>query len=1242
MTATSLHSGRFHIRGELGGGGMGVVYEAEDALTQATVALKLLRHAEGEELYRFKHEFRQVASLRGHPNLVRLGELFCEEGQWFFTMELVRGTTFVEYVRVSDAARPFDEARLRSALEQLVEGLRALHRAGHVHCDIKPSNVLVSDEGRVVLLDFGLAMRVNRIGEDPETRPGMLGTAPYMAPEQPEANRIGPAVDLYATGVMLFEALTGALPFDGPPLQLMRDKQLQMPPAPRTIVPSVPADLDRLCLELLDRDPARRPTAAALCARLRGDVPVRAEDPASDADYGGEPHTPFIGRAGELSALEAAFAAVDRDGTASLLIAGEPGIGKTALAEEFLRRARAAAPSLLVLSGRCYEQEYVPFKAFDGIVDGISHYLKLLPPVEAAALLPSGIHILATLFPVLRRVPVIAMAVPLRRGVDNTSQMRARAFEDLKALLGAIADRTPLVLFFDDLQWLDADSLELLESLRRPPDSPRCLLLGTMRSTAPSAAEWASRLPSLFQTLSLGGLGPADSAALAAKLSEGALSAQETEALVDDSGGHPLYLSELLRAGHEPGLRLEELLARRIASLPPLDQHLLEAAAVAAVPLGQQVLADAAQVDPSVCAARLPALRNQRLIRILASADGEPLIALFHDRVREAVIGRLEADEAARARRVRVHRALGRALMPANEDEALDDDALFAIVHHLHSSAELIESASERHRLVALSLRAARQAKFATAYDTALGYVTAAEALLTGLDDQGAVRERFALCKARIELQYLIGQRESALRRFAATISEPHTADERTELYGLLIEMQTGRGQFAEATASARRGLRLFGVRLPAHPGRVAIVGELLRLRWRQGRRTLGQLAELDESHDERMRCAMQILMATAPAAYFSDRTLLSVIMLKMASLSMKYGVTAQSAYGFAGYGMILTGLLGQCHKGLAMGELGIRLDERLGSGELEAKLHHLAGAFLTPWVRPLDEALAHLKRAFEAGLKIGDIAYRTYAATGTSFISEPYKDIETIIHMLETAIDIARRNRDHDLVMLNRIRLRGYQRLRDTSPQPTSLADESYTEEELLAQLSDTETPMASAAFYGVKAQLCYHFGEYQAAWQYACEMEKREGAHFGFITLVNHTLIQVLIAARLASLPANDASARELKRAMRRGLGKLRAWAREVPDKFAPWSLLAEAEAARAAGRHAQAATAYEAALAAAKRSGVVRIEALARELWARQLQERKQAGAADTQLDEAITTYRRWGANAKANHLHEHPFR
>ncbi len=250
-------------------------------------------------------------------------------------------------------------------------GLVALHDAHKVHRDIKPSNVLVTDDGQVKILDFGLVTEAS----DPRDRRGelLVGTVDYMAPEQAVGSAVGAAADWYSVGVMLYEALTGQLPIQGTMAEVLAQKSALDPP-PASTLASVPDDLDRLCADLLRLDPAARPDGAEILRRLS--VSEIEDRPRAQAA--------FVGRAREIEALQAAFAAMRADARVVVLLHGESGVGKSAIVQHVATAWRG--DSAVVLSGRCYERESVPYKAVDGVIDELARHLGKLPTSAVAGL----------------------------------------------------------------------------------------------------------------------------------------------------------------------------------------------------------------------------------------------------------------------------------------------------------------------------------------------------------------------------------------------------------------------------------------------------------------------------------------------------------------------------------------------------------------------------------------------------------------------------------------------------------------------------------------------------------------------------------------------------------------------------------------------------------------------------------------------------------------------------------------
>ncbi|MCA1665432.1 MAG: AAA family ATPase, partial [Myxococcales bacterium] len=444
---------------------------------------------------------------------------------------------------------PVDGARLRAALVDLARGVTALHASGVVHRDIKPPNILVETKtGRVVLLDFGLAQSTGRAGES-DIR--VVGTADYMAPEQASGRKVGPGADWYSVGVVLYEALTGGVPFSGAPLEVLLQKQGRDPMPPRALAPETPADLDTLCVGLLRKDPRERFGAKELYERLLRGGAATELTPRSAAR---EAH--FVGRRAELAALEAAWERTRAGAPVTVHVRGESGVGKSALVRHFVEKLRAAnsssAGDVVVLQGRCYERESVPYKALDGVVDALARWLARLPKVEAAMMLPARAGLLAEVFPVLRRVEAVASA-PRPASDADPQQLRRQLFTALRELLGRVASKRALVVVIDDLQWADLDSLALLEAITRPPDAPAMLLLATARAGEDAPASRPSLMAAEARQVHLSRLPPDEARALAAELLStttgdgSALADLSAEAIAEEAGGHPLFIDELVR-----------------------------------------------------------------------------------------------------------------------------------------------------------------------------------------------------------------------------------------------------------------------------------------------------------------------------------------------------------------------------------------------------------------------------------------------------------------------------------------------------------------------------------------------------------------------------------------------------------------------------------------------------------------------------------------------------------------------
>jgi hypothetical protein len=622
---------RFELRRKLGSGGFGDVYEARDREHGTIVALKALRSSQPEWIYRFKREFRIVGDL-AHPNLVRLYELFVEDDRWYLTMELIEGLPLGEHLR-----RAPDQ--LRSCFGQLALGIAELHRARCIHRDLKPSNVLVEATGRVVLLDFGLAVH-QRMSQNS----ALSGTPPYMAPELGVGRPPSEASDWYAFGVMLYEALTGVLPFKGSQLEMLQAKMHARPVPPTLLRPGVDEELEALALLLLARDPHDRPTTAGVLATLIGD------DRASQAlAVHHAPRAPMVGRQRQLDALEAALAQA-ANGPAVVTVRGAPGMGKTTVLGAFAERARKRAT---IYQGRCLELESVPFKGLDSAIDAMCSDLSRRRYSDVQRIMPLEIAPLVQMFPMFKRVEAFSRARPAEAVARTPQESRQAASSALRELVTNLAATAPVVLAIDDFQWTSDDTIRLLLELMTAP-APRVLLILVCREeptgTPPALVRFLADLRIAPTDIEVP---PLDTGAIEEWLgTDGLVTASDA---LRETGGHPYLLARWLEHGartHDGPIELAEVLASELADLDERTRNLLELVSIAGGPIRAQAVFGAAGIpsDPS----SIDQLRRRKL---LLSSSSDQLLETYHSRVREAALGALPAD-----RRRALHLSLAHAL----------------------------------------------------------------------------------------------------------------------------------------------------------------------------------------------------------------------------------------------------------------------------------------------------------------------------------------------------------------------------------------------------------------------------------------------------------------------------------------------------------------------------------------------------------------------------------------------------
>lgn len=734
---TAFAGGRYKVQRLIGHGGQKQVYLARDTHLDRDVVISLLKTEQLDQssVARLRREAQTMGRLAGHPHIVTVHDIGEEGGRPYIVSEYIEGGSVADLLKRSDKNRlPLEEAT--RIAEQVCQSLAYAHSQGIVHRDLKPANVWLTQDGKAMLGDFGLAvgLDLSRI----TTEGVIVGTALYMSPEQILGRQAEPQSDLYSLGVMLYEMITGRPPFLGDHPVAIISQHISTPPvAPSWHNKETPEALEKLILQLLAKEPKERPESAAVVgdalkelaslSRERADRPVRQDAKSLARLAGGV----FIGRELEMDILQAALNEAISGRSRLLMLVGEPGSGKTRTTEQLAMYARLRNAEVLL--GRCYEGEGAP--TFWPWVQIIRAYLQERKPEELMSVMGIGAGDIARVVPELHgRLPNLPPPPPL-----EPAQARFRLFDSVASFLRNASKARPLVLILDDLHWADKPSLLLLQFLAYELKGASLLLVGTFRDIelgrhhplVQTLGELARH--GLSERIVLRGLTERDVARFI-EMTAGLNPPEELVAAVyKETEGNPFFVNEVVRLLVAEGRleRLDELdslsiripegvrevIGRRLDHLSEETNRVLTIASV----LGREFILEALE---SLCE-----LSTDQLLDCLEEAVAARIITeipsvVGHYRFSHALIRETLYGELSTHRRVRLHRRISEALesLYSNELEAHLPELAF----HFFQAAP----GGEVDKAIHYAIRAAKRATGLLAYEeAAIQYERALQAL---------------------------------------------------------------------------------------------------------------------------------------------------------------------------------------------------------------------------------------------------------------------------------------------------------------------------------------------------------------------------------------------------------------------------------------------------------------------------------------------------------------------------------
>jgi PAS domain S-box-containing protein len=1175
---------------------------------------------------------------------------------------------------------PMEVGRFLDLAIAIAAAVTKLHQRSLVHKDIKPPNILVnSTTDAVRLTGFGIASRLARERQSPHPPETIAGTLAYMAPEQTgRMNRsIDSRSDLYALGVTFYQMLTGALPFSAADaMEWVHCHLARRPAPPADRVGAIPHIISAIVMKLLSkRAEDRYQTAAGLESDLRRcQTEWRTQRRVDDFPLG-QRDTPdrlriaerLYGRQREVEMLRTAFDRVVKGGAAELvLVSGYSGIGKSSVVNEL---QPVLVPPRGLFAGGKFDQykRDVPYATLAQAFQGLVRPLLVKNDAELGgwrealreALGPNG-QLMVGLVPELKAIIGEQSPVP-----ELPPQDAQRRFQLVFRRFLAVFARPehPLALFLDDLQWLDAATLDLLEHLLTHPDVRHVLLIGAYRDNEVTAGHPLMRTLAAIaasrrvQSIKLQPLTVEDLSGLVADSLhiDRDHAAPLAELVHEKTGGNPFFATQFLHMLAGEGLlvlddrqgrwsfdvggihakqyadNVVELLAGYLTRLPPDTQDALRQLAclgnVADIGMLSVVMGAPEEHVHSVLREAL----TQHLIERLDRS-----YKFVHDRVQEAAYA-LVPEQA----RAQAHLTIGRRLI-AHAPPEKRDAMIFDIVNHLNRGAHLITSPQESEQLAELNLAAGQRAKASSAYASALTYLSAGAAVLP----KDAWERRQALpfeldlhwadCEVNTGALPVAEERLAVLAtRSVGTIQSCAVARRRVDLYAML-------GESDQAVAVGLDALRLVGIDWPVHPTEADAQTEYQQVRAWFANNSMENIVGLPVMKDAEALATLDLLTVLTIPAMYTDLHLNALNIGRAVNLSLERGNSEAAPVNYAFMGVIAGARFGHHDEGYRLAKMACDLVDRRGLKHFGGRTHFFF-AIVLPWTRPLMEGLDPIRRAFAMSKEHGQPTFAAHAGRAlASLLLAIGPPLDQVEHELEEALEFIRPFG----FFLDRISqpLALVRMLRGKNPKFGSLDDGRFTEQSFEQCITDLPAFAMLECYYWIrKLQARFFAGDYASALG-AAESAERWYARAPALALNVAEMADFHFYAalsRAASCEPMGPRYTNYRAALQTHEGQLRNWAATCPENFENRVCLVGAEIARLEGRELDAERLYEAAIKSARANGFVHNEALAYELAARFYAARGFEMIANAYLREARSCYLRWGADGKVRQLEQlHP--
>ncbi|MBD2455279.1 AAA family ATPase [Nostoc sp. FACHB-87] len=1012
----------------------------------------------------------------------------------------------------------------------------------------------------------------------------------------------------------------------------------------------------------------------------------------------------LYGRETQVNELLAAFERVNAGTSEIMLVSGYSGIGKSALVNEVNKPITQLQGYFI--SGKFDQlKRNIPYASLIQAFTYLVRCLLTENPEKIAvwkskilAALGTNGKVITDVIPEVELIIGKQPEIPELGAAESQNRFH-RVFEEFIQVF--TQKEHPLVIFLDDLQWADSATLNLIKLLTTNPNSKYLLFIGAYRDNEVSPThpliQTITEIQNVGTIVNNLVLQPLDlhhvNQIIAETLQASRHSSNQdvtsqafkqqifqlAELIFNKTGGNPFFLTQLLQALYQEYLLLfdfnsqqwqwdldkiqaigitdknvVELVASRLEKLPPATQEILKLAACVGDRFSLDVLTIINEKAPSITANELyPALQAGLILplnesyRIPLVFNQEEAVKLkfetstisykfLHDRVQQAAYSLIPASQ-----KQDTHLKIGQ-LLVKNIPPAEIEAHIFDIVNQLNVGVNSIVEQSQKTELAKFNLIAGRKAKASTAYEAALKYYKIGIELLSTDVWQTEYQLALSLYEGGAEVAHLGGNFEQMLKWADVVLLEAQTLLDKVHVYEVQIIASIIHKQQRKAIQIALSTLELLGIKIPEQPTAVEYELRVEEITANLQTKAIADLINLPLMTDPQKIAAMRILMGVLPAAFQTAPELMPLIAYEMVILSLKYGNTSVSAYGYSLYGLLLCGVQGKIDVGYEFGKLALNVVSQFNAEELKPKILTVVSAHVMHWQEHIQETLITSKQGFATGLETGDLEYAGYCG-----YIYPYhsfwlgKELWILEKELVAYCESLKKIQQQVAFTWNSIYLQTVLNLKGSPENVYYLMGEAYDEQVMLPTHQQVNDLYTMNHLFVNKLMLAYLFGEYQLAVEYAAMAEKSLGGVTGLFVVPLFYFYDSL--AKLANYQtASEATQTEILEKVRNNQQKMELWATHAPMNHLHKFYLVEAEIQRVLQRHLEAMDYYELAIQKAQVNGYLLDEALAYQLAGEFYQSVGKELIQQTYITKAYYACIRWGAIAKVKQLEvKYPF-